>query len=97
MYGGNLFVEMSEFDDLMKIQNQIRQGLLREQSENTTIIIMSIINELTSGPNDIVQIESIVVEAINRGINEEEVIKNINQLKRDRVIFETKPGFLKKT
>ncbi len=88
---------MSEFDDLMKIQNQIRQGLLREQKENITLTIMSIISELTSGPNGIVQLESIIIEASNRGIGEEEVMKNINQLKRDRVIYETSPGFLKKT
>ena len=88
---------MSEFDDLMKIQNQIRQGLLREQRENITLTIMSIINELTSGPKEMVQLESIIIEAASRGVSEEEVMKNLNQLKRDRVIYETRPGFFKKT
>ncbi len=59
--------------------------------------MMSIINELTSGPKEMVQLESIIIEAASRGVSEEEVMKNLNQLKRDRVIYETRPGFFKKT
>jgi DNA replicative helicase MCM subunit Mcm2 (Cdc46/Mcm family) len=88
---------MSEFEDLMKIQNQIRQGLLREQKEDKTLTIMSIINELTSGPKEIVQLESLIIEAASRDISENEVISTIERLKKDNVIYETQPGFFKKT
>lgn len=98
MYGGiHIVVEMSEFEDLLKIQNQIRQGLLREQKDGRTISIMTIINELTSGPKESVQIESVIIEAINRGISEKEAMDNIEQLLRDKVIYEVTPGFIKKT
>ena len=87
---------MAEFDDLIKLQNQIRQGLLREQNMDKTISILSLINELTADPKEMVQKELVMIEAENRGISEEEVSTIIENLKKDNIIFEPSPGYIKK-
>ncbi len=87
---------MNNFDELVKIQNQIRQKLIKEESTDKKITILSLINELTSGPKEIVQKESLIIEATKRGISEDDVDKIIEQLKKDNVIFESKPGYIEK-
>jgi len=87
---------MDNFNELIKIQNQIRQGLLREQELDKRVSVLSLINELTSGPKESVQKESLIVEAANKGISEEDLNKEIEKLEKDNIIFEPKPGFIKK-
>lgn len=87
---------MDEFDDLIKLQNQIRQGLEREQRVDNTLSIMTIINELTANSNNTIQKEAIIIEAGNKGIEEREVDKILERLKIDKVIYEPMPGYIKK-
>ncbi len=87
---------MNNFNELMKIQNQIKQGLLREQQLDKEISVLSLINELTSGPKEMVQKELLIIEAVNKGISEEELNKEIEKLEKDNIIFEPSPGYIKK-
>ncbi len=87
---------MDNFNELMKIQNQIQKGLLREQELDNKISVLSLINELTSGPKETVQKESLIIEAANKGISEEDLNKEIDKLEKDNIIFEPNPGYIKK-
>ncbi len=87
---------MDNFNELIKIQNQIRRNLIKEEATDKKIIVLTLINELTSGPKEIVQKESLIIEASNRGISEDELNKIIEQLKKDNVIFEPRVGYIKK-
>lgn len=87
---------MDNFNELMKIQNQIQKGLLREQELDNKISVLSLINELTSGPKETVQKESLIIEASNKGISEEDLNKEIEKLEKDNIIFEPNPGYIKK-
>jgi DNA replicative helicase MCM subunit Mcm2 (Cdc46/Mcm family) len=87
---------MDNFNELLKIQNQIRAGLKREEAMDNKIKVLSIINELTSGPKETMQKELLIIETNNRGISEQDVEKILIQLEKDNVIFEPSPGHIKK-
>ncbi|MFH2020877.1 MAG: hypothetical protein ABIJ34_05655 [archaeon] len=85
-----------DFDKLMQYQNMLQQNLRREQIVDKKIDILSIINQLTSGPRNIVQTEQVIVEATARGFSEEEVNDMIEKLIEENLIYESSPGYIKK-
>jgi hypothetical protein len=85
------------FDELMRLQHQIQRGLLREQRTDLKIEVISIINVLTSGRRETVQKEAIFIEAAHRGFDHDEVGNLIEELIKDKIIFEPSLGYIKKT
>lgn len=71
--------------------------ILQESSVDVKIKLMDIINDMVTDKNKKVQIESIIIEAVNQGFTEKEVIDLIEDLKKDHVVYETSPGFLQRT
>lgn len=85
------------FEELMRVQHQIQKGLLREQRTDLKIEVISIINVLTSGRKETVQKEAVFIESANRGFNHDEVANLIEELIKDKIIFEPMLGYIKKT
>jgi hypothetical protein len=85
------------FDELVRYQQQIQRGLLREQRTDLKIEVISIINVLTSGRKETVQKEAVFIESTNRGFNHDEVANLIEELIKDKIIFEPMLGYIKKT
>ena len=85
-----------DFDKLLQYQKMLQQSLKNEQQEDRKIELLSIINQLTSGPKNIVQKEQIIVEAATRGFNEDEINSILEDLIDERIIYESSPGFIKK-
>ena len=85
-----------DFKNLMEYQKMVQQRLHSEEQEDRKIDIMTIINQLTSGPKNIVQKEQVIVEAVSRGITEEEVGNLLKKLIQENIIYESSPGYLKK-
>jgi hypothetical protein len=85
------------FDELMRLQHQIQRGLLREQRTDLKIEVISIINVLTSGRKETVQKEAVFIEANHRGFDHDEVGTLIEELIKDKIIFEPMLGYIKKT
>jgi DNA replicative helicase MCM subunit Mcm2 (Cdc46/Mcm family) len=85
-----------EFDKLMNYQKMVQERLRQEQQQDKKIDLLSIINQLTQGPKNMVQKEQVLVEAASRGIPEEEVHILIAKLISDNIIYEDSPGYLKK-
>ena len=57
-----------DFNKLMEYQNLVQTRLRQEQTVDKKIDLLSLINQLTSGPKNIVQKELIIVEA-TYGVN----------------------------
>lgn len=74
----------------------LQDRLKNEQQVEKKIDILSIINQLTSGPKNIVQKEQIIVEATARGISEDEIEDHLNNLIKENIIYESSPGYIKK-
>jgi len=85
-----------DFDKLMEYQNLMQQRLRTEQQVDKKIELLSIVNQLTMGPKNIVQKEQIMVEAVSRGFTEDEVDKLLDQLIKENIIYESSPGHIKK-
>lgn len=85
-----------EFNNLMEYQKMIRKNLRTEQNTDRKIDLLSIINQLTSGPKNIVQVEQIILEANSRGFTADETRAIIDNLIEENIIFESSPGLIKK-
>ncbi len=87
---------VSNFNDLLKYQNKIQAMLKKEQKEDQTIEVLSIINELAPYPGQSVQKEKVFLESAMHGVDEAEAQKIIDKLKIDRIIFEPQIGYIQK-
>ena len=80
----------------MKYQDMMQNRLRQEQKEDKKLDLLSLINQLTSGPRNIVQKEQIIVEAKARGISEAEIQDLLEKLIKENIIYESSPGYIKK-
>ncbi|MEM3374495.1 MAG: hypothetical protein QW757_04230 [Candidatus Woesearchaeota archaeon] len=85
-----------DIDELLAYQNMLQKSLRKEVQIDRKIELLTIINQLTFGPKNIVQKELILVEAQNRGFSEREVNNYINELIKENIIYEPMPGYIKK-
>ena len=85
-----------DFKNLIEYQNFMQGQLKKEQLEEKKIEFLSIINQLTIGPKNLVQKEQILIEAQERGFSEKEVDSLLKILKVDNIIYEPSPGYIKK-
>lgn len=85
-----------DVDELLAYQNMLQKSLRKEVQIDRKIELLTIINQLTFGPKNLVQKELILVEAQNRGFSEIEINNYLNELIKENIIFEPSPGFIKK-
>ena len=86
----------NDFDNLMEYQKMVKNRLRNEQQTDKKIELLSLINQLTSGPKNMVQVEQVLVEAKSRGYTNEEIHDLIDKLIEENIIYESSPGFIKK-
>ena len=72
-------------------------SIMQESSTDSKIKLLDIINDMVTTRNKKIQIEQIIIEAVNQGFSENEALTLIEDLKKDHVIYETEPGFLQRT
>ena len=89
-------MEATDFDKLLEYQALLQNSILSESKIDRKIELMSIINQLTAGPGNLVQKEHIILEATSRGFSEDEVDTLIQALVSENIIYESSPGFIKK-
>ena len=89
-------IYLVDFDKLNEYQRFLRKAVIKEDKLDRKIELMTIINQLTAGPKNLVQKEQIVIEATMQGFSEKEIDALIEQLKSDNIIFESTPGYIKK-
>ncbi|MBU0756438.1 MAG: hypothetical protein KKF44_00095 [Nanoarchaeota archaeon] len=87
---------MDDFQKLMDYQNMLSKSLAKEQAIDKKVDLLNIINQLTAGPNNLVQKEHILLEAEQHGFSEDEIEMILIALIKDNIIFESSPGFIKK-
>jgi DNA replicative helicase MCM subunit Mcm2 (Cdc46/Mcm family) len=85
-----------DIDRLIAYQNMLQKSLRKEEQTDKKIELLTIINQLTFGPRNLVQKEQIIVEAISRGFTEKEVEIYLYELIKENIIYESSPGFIKK-
>ncbi len=90
-------MDEADFNELLRIQRMVAMRIVQETSVDNKIKLLDIINGLVTDKNKKIQIEQVVIEAVNEGFTEHEVYDLIDQLKQDHLIYETAPGFLQRS
>ena len=85
-----------DVNDLLSYQNMLQKNLRKEEILDRKIELLSIINQLTMGPRNLVQKEQVMIEAESRGFREKEVVDLLDSLIKENIIYESSPGFIKK-
>jgi len=75
-----------EFDEIVRIQNLMASNIARENEVDRKLDIIEIINQL-KGKKKFVQVEEVIVEARYQNINENEVLKILDELEKDSVLI----------
>lgn len=80
--------KMSEFNNLLDIQRNMASRLSHEMHMNQTVELMSLIQQLVTDPLGRIQKELVIVEAMQHGMSESEVLELLKELVRDRMVTE---------
>lgn len=86
-----------EFQELLRQQRMLAQNIVQESSTDSKIKLLDIINDMITPRNKKIQIENIILEAMNQGFTEQEALTLLDELKKDHVLYETSPGFIQRT
>ena len=87
---------MNNFDELMKIQQQMAGRIMQENETDRKLELMDIINSLTTVRRPKIQVELVIIEAQNHGMTEEQAITTIDELLDFGFITQPEEGFLKR-
>jgi DNA replicative helicase MCM subunit Mcm2 (Cdc46/Mcm family) len=90
-------LDANEFDELLKIQRMMATRIVEETSVDNKIKLLDIINDLVTPANKKVQVEQVIIEAETQGLTESEVMRLLDELKKDHLIVEPETGFIQKT
>ncbi|RME53025.1 hypothetical protein D6783_03115 [Candidatus Woesearchaeota archaeon] len=87
---------MTDFDELMRIQRLMASRIAQEVDTDNTIKLLSIIRDLSPTGKKIPK-ESVILEARAQGMLDTEVLRLLDQLKRDDMITEPEQGYVQPT
>ncbi len=85
-----------DVNELLAYQNMLQKTLKKEEQTDRKIDFLSIINQLTYGPKNLVQKEQVMVEALSHGFTEKEADRLLHELIKENIIFEPSSGYIKK-
>ncbi len=87
---------MDDFDRLIEIQRMTASSLRLENEVDNKIKLLDIISNLTAGKGGgRIPMEAVIIEADMEGVSESQVNSTISALKRDRLVSEPEPGFIR--
>ncbi len=85
----------NDFEELLRVQRMMASKIAEERSYDVKIKLLEIIQSLNSARNKKIQIENILVEAQMEGLSESEILRLLDELKKDRLISEPEEGYIK--
>jgi len=88
-------MEDSEFDELMRIQRFMASRVAQESEMDAKIKLLELINQMQTDKKGRISKEKLLVEAEMNGLSENEVLRLLEELKRDHFIVEEE-GYLRK-
>ena len=87
---------MSDFDELMRIQRMMASRLMQEADTDNQIRLLDIIRDV-GGAKKRVPVEKVLLEARMQGLTDSEVMRILEQLKRDGLLDDSEQGYVKLT
>jgi DNA replicative helicase MCM subunit Mcm2 (Cdc46/Mcm family) len=84
-----------DFQEIMRMQQMMSQRIMREQTVNRKVDVLTIINDMAKGSKKQLQVESIVIEAGYNGIEENDVMRILDELADDKLISFSGTGYIR--
>ena len=88
-------MDEATFEELMKIQSLTASSLANESEMDDTIKVLSIIREVVPTTGGLIQVESVLVECRAQGYPDSKVLRILEKLKEDKLISESKRGYVR--
>jgi hypothetical protein len=88
-------MDEDEFNELLKIQRSMASRIIRETAVDDKLKIYDIIKRMVTDKNNQVQTEMVILECQAEGFGENEVIRMMDELKRDHMLVESEVGYVK--
>lgn len=85
-----------DFDELMRIQRQMAGRIVQESDDNLKLKMMDIVNDLVGNRNKPVQVELVILEADNEGIQEEDCLSVLDELVDLGFLSRPEDGFVQR-
>ncbi|MCC7574458.1 hypothetical protein KO361_02610 [Candidatus Woesearchaeota archaeon] len=85
----------SDFDDLLRIQRMMASKIMEESSVDSKIKMMNLLREMSGSKGKKIQVEEIIIETRMEGISENETLRILEELLKDKFIFSPEDGFVK--
>ena len=85
----------NDFDDLLRIQRMMASKLMEENTVDSKIKMMTLLREMSGSKNKKIQVEEIFVETKMEGLSENETLRVLEELLRDKFIISPEDGFVK--
>lgn len=90
-------MDQSSFEDLLRIQRMMASKIIDESSMDAKIKLLDTIRSLATGKNNQIPIEHIILEAESEGVQENETMLMLDELKRDGMLVDRGDGFVQLT
>ena len=85
----------NDFDDLLRIQRMMASKIMEESNVDSKIRIMNLLRDMSGSKNKKIQVEEIIIEAQSEGYNENETLRILEELVKDKFITIPEEGFVK--
>ena len=85
----------NDFDDLLIIQRMMASKIMEESTVDSKIKMINLLREMAGSKNKKLQVEEIIIETGLEGISENETIRILEELIRDKFIMSPEEGFVK--
>jgi DNA replicative helicase MCM subunit Mcm2 (Cdc46/Mcm family) len=87
----------NDFDDLLRIQRMMASKIMEESNVDSKIKIMNILRDMSGAKNKKIQVEEVIIETQSQGYSENETIRILEELIKDKFIIIPEEGFVKLT
>lgn len=90
-------MDPNDFEELMRTQRMMASKIMEESSFDAKIKLLEILRGMTTGKNKRIQLEQAIYEGQMEGFSENDVIRLLDELRRDNLIIDAETGFIKLT
>ncbi|MFP4567993.1 MAG: hypothetical protein ACLFN8_03540 [Candidatus Woesearchaeota archaeon] len=85
----------NDFDDLLRIQRMMASKIMNESTVDSKIKLMELLREMTGSKNKRLQVEEVIIEAQANGFSENETLRILEELLKDKFINSPEDGYIK--
>ena len=88
-------MNQKDFEEILKIQRMMASKIMEESTTDSKIKMLELIRNLATNKNKKIHVEEIIHESNYEGFSEDETIKLIEELIKDKTLIIPEEGFVK--